>query len=85
MEADPPARHSLLGRFQRVCYLVLGGARTHRSNLGELANCRPLCAASHAATDRLVTRVGVGVGSELDLSALTVQGWASCTAGVGAG
>jgi hypothetical protein len=32
MEADPTARHSLLGPFQRVCYLVHGGARTHRSN-----------------------------------------------------
>jgi hypothetical protein len=64
MQIDPPARHSLLGPFQRVRYLVHGAARTHRSNLGELANCRPLCAASHAATDRLATRVRVGVGTE---------------------
>jgi hypothetical protein len=33
MEADSTARHSLLGRFQRVCYLVLGGARTHHPSL----------------------------------------------------
>jgi hypothetical protein len=35
MEADPPGRHSLLGPFQRVCYLVHPGASTHRSDGGE--------------------------------------------------
>jgi hypothetical protein len=118
MQTDPTARHSLIGPFQRVCYLaLLEHPRTHRSNLGELASCMTKVAARHAAhrppgiadrpgragsskpsssTGGPVTSppasshrppghpVRVGVGSELDLSARTVQGWASCTAGVGA-
>jgi hypothetical protein len=40
MQTDPTARHSLIGPFQRVCYLaLLEHPRTHRSNLGELARC----------------------------------------------
>jgi hypothetical protein len=39
MQTEPTARHSLIGPFQRVCYLVHAGARTHRSKVGELASC----------------------------------------------
>jgi hypothetical protein len=46
MQTDPPARHSLLGLFQRVCYLVHAGVRTHRSNLGEFASCIPIVCGS---------------------------------------
>jgi hypothetical protein len=41
MQTYPTARHSLLGPFQRVCYLVHAGARIHRSNLGALASGLP--------------------------------------------
>jgi hypothetical protein len=31
MQSEPTARHSLIGPFQRVCYLVHAVARTHPS------------------------------------------------------
>jgi hypothetical protein len=43
MQTDPPARHSLLGPFQRVCYLVQPGAPTHRSDGGELRQLHTHC------------------------------------------
>jgi hypothetical protein len=48
MQADPTARHSLIGPFQRVCYLVHAGARTHRSNVGALAAAGPIVRGRHA-------------------------------------
>jgi hypothetical protein len=38
MQTGPTARHSPIGSFQRVCYLIHAGAHTHRSNVGELAS-----------------------------------------------
>jgi hypothetical protein len=43
MQTDPPARHHLLGPFQRVCYLVQPGAPTHRSDGGELRQLHTHC------------------------------------------
>ena len=49
MQTGPTACHSLIGSFQRVCYLVRDPAPTRRANLGSFAMTQSL-----AMTQRMI-------------------------------